>query len=217
MAQNGRALVRSSAGVSVDLFGTLVTVERPDDPAAAIARELDSRGVTVPDDWPSVYSTQHLDVKQGAECPLGAHVTAAVAGREDAAIRPTVEEAVTAAFRTDAAPRSGAVQTIRAVADRRPVGVLSNCAVAGVAEHALDSAGIDIEEFEAVVTSVDCGWRKPNERAFAAVADELGVTCETLLHIGDDPRTDGGIEAAGGSSLIVGDGTLAAWEVDRWD
>lgn len=213
-------LVRGCAGVSLDLFGTLVSVERPDDPAAAIAQELDSRGLTVPDDWSEAYREAHLDVKEGGEIALPDHVTAALASRDESVvreeIRPTVEAAVSDAFEGPAAPRPGAEQAIESLASRRPVAVLSNCAVSGLAEHALDSAGIDTEGFEAVVTSVDCGWRKPDRRAFAAVASELGIEVEELLHIGDDPRTDGGITDAGGSSCIVGDGTLAAWG-ERWD
>lgn len=213
-------LVRGCTGVSFDLFGTLVSVERPDDPAAAIAQELDSRGLTVPDDWSDAYREAHLDVKEGGEVALPDHVTAALASRDESVvreeIRPTVAAAVSDAFEGPAAPRPGAEQTIKILASRRPVAVLSNCAVSGLAEHALDSAGIDTEVFEAVVTSVDCGWRKPHRRAFVAVADELGIEVAELLHIGDDPRTDGGITDAGGSSCIVGDGTLAAWG-QRWD
>lgn len=213
-------LVRGCSGVSLDVFGTLVSVDRPDDPAAAIAQELDSRGLTVPDDWSDAYREPHLDVKEGGELPLADHVTAALASRDKSVVReefrPTVEAAVSAAFEGAAAPRPGTEQTIETLASRRPVAILSNCAVSGLAEHALDSAGIDTEAFEAVVTSVDCGWRKPDRRAFTAVASELGIEVEELLHIGDDPRADGGITAVGGSSCIVGDGTLAAWG-KRWD
>jgi FMN phosphatase YigB (HAD superfamily) len=88
--------------------------------------------------------------------------------------------------------------------------------VPGLATHALDSAGIDTAAFEAVVTSVGCGWRKPDRRAFAAVAAELEIEIEELLHIGDDPHADGGITAAGGSAQIVGNGTLEAWG-EQWD
>ncbi|MXR50018.1 HAD family hydrolase [Halovenus sp. WSH3] len=213
-----RAAVADCAAVSVDLFGTLVSVERPDDPAAAVARELDARGVSVPDDWATAYREAHLDVKEGGELPLADHVAAALASRNEPLrreeIRPTVAEAVRAAFAVEAEPRPGAERLLEYLTDRRPVGVLSNCAVAGLAEHALDSAGIDRERFEAVVTSVDCGWRKPDSHAFTAVADALGVETGELLHIGDDPETDGGISEVGGSSWIVGDGPLARGE--RW-
>jgi FMN phosphatase YigB (HAD superfamily) len=219
--QDPEGLLAACVGVSLDLFGTLVTVERPEDPAAVIARELDARGRAVPGDWATAYNEVHLDVKEGGELALTEHVTAALASRDGSVvreeIRPTVEAAVSAAFRVDAQPRPGAKRAVEELSTRRPVAVLSNCAVSGLAAHALDSAGIDAKPFEAVVTSVDCGWRKPDRRAFAAVADELGIEPSELLHIGDDQRADGGIEAVGGTSLIVGDGTLDAWEAEQWD
>lgn len=217
---NPDRLVDGCAGVSLDLFGTLVTVKKPSDPATVIARELDSRGIDVPADWSEAYREPHLDVKEGAELSIPDHVTAALVSRDESVvcqeIQPTVEAAVSAAFEVEAEPRPGAKRAIEELPERQPVAVLSNCAVPGLAEHALDSAGIDPTAFEAVVTSVGCGWRKPDSRAFAAVADELGIKIESLLHIGDDSQTDGGITAAGGSSCIVGDGTLAAWE-EQWD
>jgi FMN phosphatase YigB (HAD superfamily) len=216
----GLAKVSECGAISVDLFGTLLSVERPSDPAAVVARELDSRGITVPEDWETAYSEVHLDVKDGSEVALPDHVTAALASRDESTVRqeiqPTVEAAVSAAFRTDAEPRPGAEHAIEQLASRRPLGVLSNCAVPGLATHALDSAGIDTAAFEAVVTSVGCGWRKPDRRAFAAVAAELEIEIEELLHIGDDPHADGGITAAGGSAQIVGNGTLEAWG-EQWD
>lgn len=208
--------LQSCAAVSLDLFGTLVTVDRPADTAAAIASELDSRGITVPDEWETVYSEPHLDMKEGVELPLPEHVTAVLTSQtatDAEAIRGTVERAVSAAFAVDAEPRPGAQPVLDACVSRRPVGVLSNCSVPGLADHALDSAGLDIDS---VVTSVGCGWRKPDNRAFAAVADELGVEPNELLHIGDDPEADGGITALGGTSLLVGDGELATWG-EQWD
>jgi FMN phosphatase YigB (HAD superfamily) len=216
---DGRSLetyLESTAAVSLDLFGTLVTVDRPDNTAAAIAEELERRGVTVPEDWETAFREPHLDVKEGAELALGDHVAAALASRTDANpenSRETVDSAVRAAFTIDAEVRPGAEALVERCRARRPVGVLSNCSVPGLGEHALDNAGLDTSP---VVTSVDCGWRKPDPRAFAAIADELGVDPAELLHIGDDPATDGGVTDVGGTSLIVGDGELAAWR-DQWD
>ncbi|MFB6131804.1 MAG: HAD family hydrolase, partial [Halanaeroarchaeum sp.] len=52
--------------------------------------------------------------------------------------------------------------------------------------------------FDAVVASVDCGWRKPDARAFESVAASLDTAVSELMHVGDDPETDGGVAAAGG-------------------
>lgn len=54
---------------SFDLFGTLVAVDRPADPAAAVGDELRDRGVAVPDDWAAAYAETHVEAPAGAEVP----------------------------------------------------------------------------------------------------------------------------------------------------
>jgi len=57
-------------------------------------------------------------------------------------------------------------------------------------------------QFEAIVTSLELGFCKPDARFFRAVAERLGVPAEQILHIGDGEREDvGGPRAAGWSSL----------------
>lgn len=200
--------------VSVDLFGTLVDAERPPDPAAAVAAELRDRGVAIPDDWATAYAHPHDDRPPGAERPLHEHVAAALASRfptvEAADVVADAEAAVRAAFDRPVATRDGAADGIRALADGRPVAVLSNCSVPGLAERALARSTVDPALFESVVTSVECGWRKPDRRAFETVAGDLGVPVDRLLHIGDDPETDGGAASAGAAVLLVEDQSLAS-------
>jgi len=69
---------------------------------------------------------------------------------------------------------------------------------------------LDRASFDAIVTSVGCGWRKPHPKAFETVAGELGVEPETLIHVGDDPATDGGVEDVGGTFRDVNDTDLDA-------
>ncbi|GAA0663198.1 HAD family hydrolase [Natronoarchaeum mannanilyticum] len=199
--------------VSFDLFGTLVAADPPESPARAVARELAERGVAVPDDWTAAYAEPHVDAPEGAELALPEHVGAALASRGvDAAgaEADAVREAVAAAFVRPIETRSGAVAAVDAAAERVPVGVLSNCSVPGLVERALDRSALDPTALDAVVASVDCGWRKPDRRAFEAIADELGVGVEALTHIGDDARTDGGIERHGGTPILLDDVPLAA-------
>lgn len=185
---------------SFDLFGTLVAAELPDTPATTVADALAARGIPVPDDWRAAYREPHESVPEGAEQPLPAHVAAALASRGVDAERGVVREATLAAFDRPASPRAGARDAFAAACDRGPVAVLSNCSVPGLAERALDRAGFDIET---VVTSVGCGWRKPDPRAFEAVADALDCAPESLVHVGDDPDTDGGVEAVGGRAILL--------------
>jgi len=192
--------------VSVDLFGTLVTVDRPGDAAATIATELDARGVTVPDDWSQRYRTRHVDIEPSREYPLGAHVRDALAAAGIDADRSTADAAVWAAFDPESAsiaPREDILDAITAVSAQRPVGVLSNCSVPGLVENTLDRAGIDRAAFDAVLSSVEIGWRKPAPAAFEAIAGELDTAPGALVHVGDDPDTDGGITRVGGKFVDV--------------
>jgi len=188
---------------SFDLFGTLVDAERPDDPAAAVADALADRGVRVPEDWTAAYREPHSEVQRGAERPLPDHVADALASRGVDAERAAVREATVAAFDGPVQRRNGALAAVEGAQERRgPVAVLSNCSVPGLVERTLDRADL-AGEFDAVVASVDCGWRKPDERAFRAVADAFDAEPGSLVHVGDDPETDGGVGAVGGSAVLL--------------
>ena len=211
------------SAVSFDLFGTLVGVDPPADPAGAVAAELRARSVDVPDDWRDVYAEPHVDAPTGAEVPLLTHVRCALEARsvevpaaDDARLDTpepgsddVVTSAVTAAFGADVETRPGAVAAVEAAADRGPVGVLSNCSVPGLVERSLSRSNLAREAFDAVVTSVGCGWRKPDRRAFEAIATELDVPPSALVHVGDDPTTDGGAADTGATAVLLDDVSLS--------
>jgi FMN phosphatase YigB (HAD superfamily) len=176
---------------SFDLFGTLVDAQRPTAPWDAAATELAARGVSVPDDWEDAYRSTHVSVERGEELSLVTHATAALASRGVDADEDTVRDALLAAFDGPVDVRDGAPEALDAAAAAGPVGLLSNCSLPGLVERTLDRADFSTD-FDAVVTSVGCGWRKPHDEAFAAVADALGVPLDGLAHVGDDPRADGG-------------------------
>ena len=188
--------------VSFDLFGTLVDVEMPDTPATAVAEELSARDVAVPADFEAAYREVHIDAPEGAEVPLPAHVAAALSSRDVEAPNNAARRAVVAAFDPTVTRRDGALEAIEAAADRGPVALCSNCSVPELVGRTLVRSELR-GAFDAVVTSVGCGWRKPDRRAFDAVATQLGIETESLVHVGDDPDTDGGIAAVGGEFVDV--------------
>lgn len=194
--------------VSFDLFGTLVTVSAADDPAAAVAAELRDRGATVPDDWAAAYRTSHLDVPEAAEIPLPAHVAAALRSRGVEAADTAVRRAVIAAFDPDVSRRPGVDAALDAARRRGHVGCCSNCSVPELVPRTLVRADLR-GAFDAVVTSAACGFRKPHPRPFETLAAELGVDPADLIHVGDDPEADGGIEALGGRFVDVTETPLA--------
>jgi FMN phosphatase YigB (HAD superfamily) len=188
--------------LTFDLFGTLVDIDYPIDPAEAVARELESRDVTVPDDWHVGYGEVHVDAPEGAEIPLPAHVAHALASRDVEVSDNVARHAVVAAFDPDVTLRAGAREAVRAAGDRGPVGILSNCSVPELVPRTLIRSDLR-GEFDAVTTSIGCGWRKPDRRAFEAAAEALDASLEDLTHVGDEPAVDGGIEALGGRFIDV--------------
>jgi FMN phosphatase YigB (HAD superfamily) len=133
----------------------------------------------------------------------------AILDRADGAGERTVRRALLRAFDTEVRTRSGAARAVTAAAERGPVGVLSNCSVPGLVGRTLDRSRLDPARFDAVIASVDVGWRKPDRRAFEAVADALRVPVSELVHVGDDPRIDGGATDAGATAVLVGSVPLA--------
>jgi FMN phosphatase YigB (HAD superfamily) len=184
--------------VSFDLFGTLVTVTTADDPAAAVAAELRDRGVVVPEDWAAAYRTPHVDAPAAAEIPLPAHVAAALRNRGVEAPDTAVRHAVIAAFDPDVRRRPGVDAALDAARERGPVGLCSNCSVPELVPRTLVRADLR-GAFDAVVTSAACGFRKPHPRPFETVAADLGADPASLVHVGDDPDTDGGIDGLDGT------------------
>lgn len=189
--------------VSFDLFGTLVSVDRPASPADAVAAELERRGVEIPAAFPADYCEVQIDAPEGAEVPLPAHVAAALRSRGVTPSNNIVRRAVVAAFDPNVETRPGAVEAVTAAAKHSRVGVLSNCSVPELVPRTLLRSDIDRSTLDVILSSAGCGWRKPDPRAFEAFASKIGVDVEQVIHIGDDPGADGGIEAVGGTAIVL--------------
>ncbi|WP_423747240.1 HAD family hydrolase (plasmid) [Haladaptatus sp. SPP-AMP-3] len=199
--------------VSFDLFGTLVEVTPPDDPAQAVATALSERDVPIPSDWRHVYTTPHLDVSPGAELSLVDHVKVGLESRGRDVSRSIVRTSLLDAFETPIRTRTGAKNAVASANGCGSIGILSNCSVPRLVQHTLSQSDLDPDVFDAVVSSVECGWRKPDERAFREISARLDVPLSELTHIGDDPETDGGATDAGATAILLDDVTLS--EISR--
>ena len=199
-------------GISFDLFGTLLKVERPVDPTTAVASSLSRYDIPVPQNWTSAYGQPHLDVDPGRECSLVDHVRAILTADGTVPPEANIEAALMDAFDTEVRVLPGANRAISDAGAYGPVGILSNCTVPGLAEHYLHRSSLPDECLDAIVTSVGCGWRKPHPKAFQTIADQLGVAVPNLVHIGDNPDTDGGASSAGAHAVLVDDDPLSEIE-----
>ncbi len=117
--------------------------------------------------------------------------------------------AVVAAFDPSVRTRERAVDSVARARENGPVGLLVNCAVPELVGRVLVRSDLARDDFDAVVTSVACGWRKPDRRAFERVADALGVEVAGLAHVGCDDAVDGAVVDAGGRYLDAVDGLSA--------
>lgn len=191
------------SAVSFALFDTLVDADLPEDPPATVADELRDRGVDVPEDWTDAYRETHVDAPAGAEIPLPAHVSRALASRGVDAPGNAARRAVVAAFDPTVRTRDGAVEAVARAREDGPVGLLANCAVPELVGRVLVRSDLSRDDFDAIVSSLACGWRKPDRRAFERVADALGVEVGELTHVGADPSVDGGVTAVDGRFVPV--------------
>lgn len=84
---------------------------------------------------------------------------------------------------------SGARETFESVAERMPVGVLTN-GFADVQAKKLDQFPVLREKSDAVVICEDVGVLKPDPKVFEHATREAGVSAEEVLYVGDSYRSD---------------------------
>jgi HAD superfamily hydrolase (TIGR01549 family) len=83
----------------------------------------------------------------------------------------------------------GAEAAFHAVADRYPVGLLTN-GFADVQHAKLDRFPVLRERADAVVISEEVGVMKPHPQIFAHAAEQAGVPPEQILYVGDSRTSD---------------------------
>ncbi|HJU69431.1 MAG TPA: HAD family hydrolase, partial [Gemmatimonadaceae bacterium] len=85
----------------------------------------------------------------------------------------------------------GAKETVERLAERFPLAILSDTGFAsGAAQDALLAREGVHDHFAARIYSMDIGHAKPRREMFEACAAALGRAPETIIHIGDNERTD---------------------------
>ena len=196
----GRLTAADLDAVTIDAYGTLVTLR---DPPGALDRALRERGVERSREEVKAafaaearyYRDRSHEGADEASLALLRRDCAAVfldalgAGLDPADFAP----AFVGALEFEAVP--GAVE---AVSELTRLGlrlaVVSNWDVA-LAEH-LERIGL-ADRFEAVVTSAEAGAPKPDSRILELALERLQVRPERALHVGDSEADEEGARAAG--------------------
>ncbi|MBO83846.1 MAG: hypothetical protein CL927_00690 [Deltaproteobacteria bacterium] len=188
----------SIQAVSFDAAGTLLELAEP--VARTYARLAQAHGVTVTEAavaarFPEAFSVPWSGPRmQGDGRPFWRHVVATCTGSDDAALFEALYAHYAQAEAWRLAP--GAVDALTRLRGRGlRVAMLSNWDTRLV--PLLASLGL-LAALDFVGVSGALGVEKPDERAFSAVADALGVPLAAILHVGDSVRADvEGARAAG--------------------
>ena len=99
-------------------------------------------------------------------------------------------------------PMPGAMEVLARLAEKIPLGVVSNHCAPSVVEKSLAGAGL-VEHLSSIVISGAFGWIKPDTRLFAEAARQLGVPLSAVLYVGNEFTSD----VVGGKSA----GCRVAW------
>jgi len=86
-------------------------------------------------------------------------------------------------------PRNCAQQTLRRLAERYKLGLISNFTYAPVIYAALRKVRLN-HCFNVVLVSHAVGWRKPSPKIFQMALQKLGVKPEEAVFVGDSPKED---------------------------
>ena len=114
-----------------------------------------------------------------------------------------IHESMELEFRPDPAPR--AVEALKALHQKYPLAIVSDTVFTPGKNlrELLRGAGM-FEHFDFFSFSDEQGRSKPNRAMFDAVAKNLGVPVESIVHIGDRPHNDiGGPHAVGARGVLL--------------
>ncbi|OGP61350.1 MAG: hypothetical protein A2V65_00545 [Deltaproteobacteria bacterium RBG_13_49_15] len=107
-------------------------------------------------------------------------------------------DAYFSAFYPNCSMMPGALEILRTLQHRYPLGLLSNFTHPPAVWKIIEDLGLR-SFFKTVIISGEIGYRKPDPAAFSALVGQLGVESGKVLFVGDDPEAD--IYGAGKAGL----------------
>ena len=184
--------------VSAVVFDFDYTLTVPDRPRQEVLDEA-TAAVGAPDLSREAYleaHSRHLDTE--TRTPIFAELLGEDSEIDPAALADAYREKVAESLR----PVAGVSDLLADLREEYALGLLTN-GPADAQQSKLDRFGW-IDCFDAVVITGNLDAGKPDERAFRAVLDELGVEPEAAVYVGDDPEADvEGAKAAGMRAVQV--------------
>ncbi|GAA4690506.1 HAD family hydrolase [Phytohabitans rumicis] len=99
--------------------------------------------------------------------------------------------------------QDGVAACVRDLARDHRLAVVSNTHQSDLVPNHLRAMGL-WSSFDAVVTSVDVGWRKPHPKIYAVALDALGIDAGDAVFVGDSFEPDfAGPERAGMTAFLI--------------
>jgi len=185
--------------VTVVVFDFDYTLTVPDRPRQEVLDDA-TEAVGAPHIDRATYLEVHgdyLDVE--SRTPIFADILDAAGSDADPA---ALAEAYRDALRDALAPVEGVPGLLADLRGRYRLGLLTNGSVR--AQRSKLEAFDWVDAFDATIVTGELDAGKPDERAFAAILDALGVAAEDAVYVGDDPDADvRGAKAVGMKTVQV--------------
>lgn len=203
--------MKNIQAIGFDLFNTLITAE-PITLKIAIERLIDNLRVSGYEIDEGVFKKTYGEVvlsfveeakRSGLETHNRFWISATLkrCGYELSPDDPRTMEALNryfSAFYSRCHPIPGTIEMLEKLKGKYRLGLLSNFTHGPAAREILERTGL-AGHFETILISGEIGYRKPHRKVFERLSEELGVTREKIMYIGDDPEPD--IHGAKGAGL----------------
>jgi putative hydrolase of the HAD superfamily len=213
--------------VLFDFFGTLVgySPQRCDQEYPRTRAALDELGVTMSADelaaaweetWYPFEERSQLDHREFSMIDVGTVFLRSLLGREpDPAVTRAVMDVYIGEWDAGVTHLEGLADWMSGLARDYRLAIVSNVHEAYLVPNHLEKMGLK-DRFDAVILSVEVGWRKPHPEIYATALQALGAQADQAVFVGDTHVADFvGPERAGIKSFLIDPRNLAGVPAKR--
>lgn len=198
-----------------DFFGTLVgySPQRCDREYPRTRAALDELGLTMSADelaaaweetWYPFEERSQLDHREFSMIDVGTVFLRSLLGREpDPAVTRAVMDVYIGEWDAGVTHLEGLAEWMSGLARDYRLAIVSNVHEAYLVPSHLEKMGLE-NRFDAVILSVEVGWRKPHPEIYATALQTLGAQADQAVFVGDTHVADFlGPERAGIKSFLI--------------